>query len=119
MRRLVQRMRSRSWSKGFETPLGYCFQTGVRRSIRIEPKYTINYAVSLNGIDWIPRGIAIDLENDEGGISQASVIQDNDKYIMYFSVRDNDSAKKNIATIKKFIKNNCFLPNAEPIEQPK
>ena len=38
---------------------------------------------------------------------------------LYFSVRDNDSAKKNIATIKKFIKNNCFLPNAEPIEQPK
>ena len=66
----------------------------VKINNRIEPKYTINYAVSLNGIDWIPRGIAIDLENDEGGISQASVIQDNDKYIMYFSVRDTSNYRK-------------------------
>ena len=38
---------------------------------------------------------------------------------LYFSVRDTKDAKKNIAMIKKFIKTDCFLPNAEPIEQPK
>ena len=38
---------------------------------------------------------------------------------LYFSVRDTKDAKKNVSMIKKFIKDNCFLPNAEPMEQPK
>ena len=53
----------------------------------MESKYTLNYATSLNGIDWSPRGVAIDLEEGEGGLWQASVIKENGIYKMWFSVR--------------------------------
>ena len=60
---------------------------------RIEPKYTINYATSPDGIDWDPGRVCIELQDNEGGISQASVLYD-DNYKMYFSVRDVSNYRK-------------------------
>ena len=68
------------------------------------------YSYDVDGGD-----IIVGLHVDKFGRGEASGA----KNMLYFSVRDNKDAKKNIAMIKKFIKANCFLPNAEPIEQPK
>lgn len=57
---------------------------------KMEPTYDIKYATSIDGIDWLPSGkscIALDHDNDEGGLSQASVIRDSNKYQMWFSSR--------------------------------
>jgi predicted GH43/DUF377 family glycosyl hydrolase len=56
---------------------------------KFEPVYDIKYAVSKNGIDWEPTGITcISLEEDEGGLSQSSVIKKDDgTYFMWFSAR--------------------------------
>ena len=56
---------------------------------KFEPIYDIKYAVSKNGIDWKPTNITcIHLEEDEGGISQASVVKSKQGlYHMWFSVR--------------------------------
>jgi hypothetical protein len=63
---------------------------------RIEPIYDIKYAESTNGIDWNPKNITcINLKADEGGISQASVIKEDNKYKMWFSYRSKSGYRKN------------------------
>jgi hypothetical protein len=54
---------------------------------KTEPIYDIKYATSKNAIDWFPIGTSIKLEDGEGGISKASVIKHNDRYLMWYSVR--------------------------------
>ena len=55
---------------------------------KMEPIYDIKYAISENGVDWEPQGKAIELTDDEGGISAARVIRlDDGSYEMYFSSR--------------------------------
>ncbi len=63
---------------------------------KMEPFYDIKYAESKNGIDWIPSGITcIRLNEDEGGISQASVVKLNDKYLMWYSYRGKEDYRLN------------------------
>lgn len=55
---------------------------------KFEPVYDIKYAISSNGIDWEPTGqTCIELQDEEGGISQASVVKNEQGYHMWFSVR--------------------------------
>lgn len=55
---------------------------------KVEPIYDIKYAVSNNGIDWsITNTTCIKLLENEGGISQASIIKENGLYHMWFSAR--------------------------------
>ena len=62
----------------------------------VEPIYDIKYAESHNGIDWEPKNIScIPLLADEGGISQASVIKNNNKYYMWFSFRNKTDYRTN------------------------
>lgn len=54
-----------------------------------EPLYDIKYAESFDGIDWYPKNITcISRIDNEGGISQASVIKKEDTYYMWFSHRN-------------------------------
>lgn len=63
---------------------------------KIEPVYDIKYATSKNGIDWDPTNeTCICLEDDEGGISQASVIKDSGVYHMWFSSRKKSDFRNN------------------------
>jgi hypothetical protein len=64
---------------------------------KIEPIYDIKYAISKNGVDWEPTNITcIQLEKDEGGISQASVVKGNNgTYHMWFSVRNQVDFRNN------------------------
>lgn len=60
-----------------------------------EPIYDIKYAISNNGIDWEPTGqTCIKLKNNEGGISQASVVKNDKGYHMWFSVRGKDNFRE-------------------------
>lgn len=53
----------------------------------LEPIYHIKYAESNDGINWLQTSkIAIDLENDEGGIASATVVKDG-IYRMWYSFR--------------------------------
>lgn len=53
-----------------------------------EPFYDIKIASSVDGLKWIPiNKTAISLVKDEGGIASASVLNINDKFCMWFSVR--------------------------------
>lgn len=61
-----------------------------------EPIYDIKYATSIDGINWKPTGTAISLENNEGGISKASVLKLNDRYLMWYSVRMENDYRTNI-----------------------
>lgn len=62
----------------------------------VEPIYDIKYAESNNGIDWEPKNIScIPLQENEGGISQASVIKENNKYYMWFSYRAKSNYRLN------------------------
>lgn len=64
---------------------------------RIEPFYDIKYAESHNGIDWDPKNITcIELTNNEGGISQASVKKINKTYHMWFSVRNKTNYRNDV-----------------------
>jgi len=61
-----------------------------------EPFYDIKYAESLDGIVWEPKNITcINLKEDEGGISQASVIKKGKIYHMWFSVRKKSNYRNN------------------------
>lgn len=61
-----------------------------------EPIYDIKYATSKNGIDWLPIGTSIKLDNGEGGISKASVIKYGNKYLMWYSVRMESDYRTNV-----------------------
>jgi hypothetical protein len=55
----------------------------------MEPTYDIKYAESSDGINWNPMGITcIPLHGDEGGISSCRIIKKENKYIMWYSIRD-------------------------------
>ena len=69
----------------------------VESEVGLEPTYDIKYAESKDGINWVPLGITcIPLTNDEGGISSQRVIKINDKYHMWYSVRNKTDYRKNI-----------------------
>ena len=62
----------------------------------VEPLYDIKYAESKNGIDWEPFDVTcISLKRNEGGISQAKVIKENNKYYMWYSVRNKTDYRTN------------------------
>lgn len=62
----------------------------------IEPLYDIKYAESKNGIDWEPLNITcVPLQEQEGGISQAKVIKENNEYHMWYSVRNKTDYRNN------------------------
>ena len=55
----------------------------------VEPLYDIKYAESKNGIDWEPSNITcIPLKEEQGGISQASVLKVDKYYYMWYSYRN-------------------------------
>lgn len=52
------------------------------------PAYTIKYATSADGIGWqSDNRTCIDLKGDEFGFGKPWVIKDNDKYLMWYSIR--------------------------------
>lgn len=62
-----------------------------------EPTYNIKYAESKNGIDWKQTGrVAIELQNDEGGLVSASVIKENGLYKMWFGKRKKSDFRTNL-----------------------
>lgn len=65
---------------------------------RMEPMYDIKIATSQNLIDWLPLNqAAVKLENKEGGISKASVLQIGDTYYLWFAVRNASDYRNNAA----------------------
>ena len=56
---------------------------------KVEPRYHIKYAESVDGINWDRKGIvAIDYKNkDEAGIVKASVLIENNVYKMWYAYR--------------------------------
>jgi hypothetical protein len=69
----------------------------IESDLGVEPTYDIKYAESTNGIDWTPLKITcIPLENEEGGISSQRVMKINNKYHMWYSIRNKLDYRKNI-----------------------
>ncbi len=63
---------------------------------RIEPIYDIKIATSENLMDWIPLNkTAIELSDDDGGISKASIFQLNKEYYMCYAVRKKADYREN------------------------
>lgn len=63
---------------------------------KIEPFYDIKIAESQNAIDWnLLNKTAIPLENNEGGVASASVLIENNKFKMWFSVRGESDYREN------------------------
>tara|TARA_Y100001963_G_scaffold156807_1_gene251317 strand:+ start:2078 stop:2998 length:921 start_codon:yes stop_codon:yes gene_type:complete len=62
----------------------------------VEPFYVIRHAYSLDGINWVKKNISIDLNENEGGISQASVIKEDDIYKMWYSYRGETDYRLNV-----------------------
>ena len=62
-----------------------------------EPIYNIKYAESLDGINWSQTGkVAIQLNDDEGGLVSASVIKQDGTYKMWFGKRKKSDYRSNI-----------------------
>lgn len=60
----------------------------IKGSKGMEPLYNIKYSESNDGLNWSQTGrIAIDLEDDEGGLASATVYKLDGVYLMWFSVR--------------------------------
>lgn len=64
---------------------------------KMEPRYHIKYAESVDGINWKRGGrIAIDYKNEsEAGIVKASVLKLNGQYLMWYSYRNFDDYRTN------------------------
>ena len=63
---------------------------------RMEPYYDIKHATSVDGITWTPDGITcIELNEGEGGISQASVRKIGQGFEMWFSYRMETDFREN------------------------
>ena len=63
---------------------------------KYEPIYNIKYAESLDGIEWKQTGkVAIELNEDEGGVVSAAVIKENGKYKMWFGKRKKSDYRLN------------------------
>ena len=61
-----------------------------------EPIYNIKYAESLDGITWNQTGkVAIELNDDEGGLVSAAVIKEDAKYKMWFGKRKKSDYRNN------------------------
>jgi predicted GH43/DUF377 family glycosyl hydrolase len=64
----------------------------------MEPTYDIKIATSENLIDWLPLNkIAIGLENKEGGISKASILNIDSKFYLWYAVRNATDYRENTA----------------------
>lgn len=62
-----------------------------------EPIYNIKYAESLDGIHWKQTGkVAIQLNEDEGGLVSASVIREGNAYKMWFGKRKKSDYRNNL-----------------------
>lgn len=67
-----------------------------------EPIYNIKYAESLDGINWNQTGkVAIELNEDEGGLVSAAVIKEDEKYKMWFGKRKKFDYRNNISNSYK------------------
>ena len=67
-----------------------------------EPIYNIKYAESLDGITWNQTGkVAIELNDDEGGLVSAAVIKEDGKYKMWFGKRKKSDYRNNITNSYK------------------
>ncbi|MCW1147854.1 hypothetical protein [Flavobacterium lacisediminis] len=67
-----------------------------------EPVYNIKYAESLDGITWNQTGkVAIELNDDEGGLVSAAVIKEDGKYKMWFGKRKKSDYRNNITNSYK------------------
>jgi hypothetical protein len=81
----------------------------------IEPFYDIKYAESVNGYDWQPFNLTcIPLIGQQGGVSQAKVVRQNNKYYMWYSIRnktDYRNNKINSYRIKCAVSNDGFTWN--------
>jgi len=63
---------------------------------KMEPFYDLKIAESQNAIDWkLLNRTAISLGNNEGGIASASVLIENNKFKMWFSVRGKSDYREN------------------------
>lgn len=63
---------------------------------KMEPMYDIKIATSVNLIDWTPiNKVAVGLENNEGGISKASILKIDSKYFLWYSVRNATDYREN------------------------
>lgn len=63
-----------------------------------EPLYNIKYAESSDGINWQQTAkVAIELDNDEGGLVSASVIKQNNLYKMWFGKRKKRDYRNNVS----------------------
>lgn len=64
---------------------------------KYEPIYNIKYAESIDGVEWKQTGkVAIELNEDEGGVVSAAVIKENGKYKMWFGKRKKSDYRLNI-----------------------
>jgi len=62
-----------------------------------EPIYNIKYAESLDGIVWEQSGkVAIELENNEGGLVSASIIIEQGSYKMWYGKRNKNDYRENV-----------------------
>lgn len=79
---------------------------------KIEPIYDIKIAESTNLIDWKPLNkSAVSLENQEGGISKASVLKMNGSYYLWYAIRNKTNYRENVSDsyrIKCSISNNLI-----------
>lgn len=91
------------WKNWYLSCTGYQLVMG-----KYEPRYHIKYAESVNGIDWVRKGIiAIDYKSyQEAGIVKASVMIDNERFKMWYSYR-------NIENYRTDIKNSYKIGYAE------
>jgi hypothetical protein len=65
----------------------HCFRWEMLRG-RAEPFYDVRLTESVNGVEWKRSGVsAIELANGEGGIGRPCVVQDGDRYRMWFCYR--------------------------------
>jgi hypothetical protein len=63
---------------------------------KYEPIYNIKYAESIDGVEWQQIGkVAIELNEDEGGVVSAAVIKENGKYKMWFGKRKKSDYRLN------------------------
>ena len=81
---LVEKERWRMW---YVSGIGWPIVRG-----RVTPSYNIRYAESVDGVDWRRTGlVALELLGEEVGFSRPCVVADGTAYVMWYSVRGQDS----------------------------
>ncbi len=83
--------------EGQHYKMWYCSGTDWRfPEGRPEPIYTVFYAESSDGINWEPRGLAIDYKFEGEVVSAPWVLKSEGKYLMWYSTRGHETkAAKN------------------------